>query len=326
MRFNAIAGFVGTVALVSTLSSLSVAEEKERSGGRSEHSDRGRGGDEGRNGDRNDKGDRGSGKGGRHQDGDRKGKGDDWGKGGERGDHKGRDYDKGHGDEDWSEKGDRGDRGSKGKTFRTNRGREYYDCDIIGRDPHGVTFRHRGGVAKLAFADLPRAEQIVYNYDRDDARDFVKKHTPVKIVCPPRRVIAPPSNAVREGALAARPRGRGQGYGVRNPYSLNGPITNIAAYGSVFGGYMQPYFAGSYGTPQLVTSVPGGFFTPDTLRVGGRPIVDSPIAPGMTSYSQVRDARAGAVRASVRATPTRYGIAVPMRGHSGGGHRGGHRK
>ena len=90
MRFNAIAGFVGTVALVGMMSSLSVAEERERSGGKSERSDKGHGGDEDRNRDHDEKGerngDRGRGEGDRHQDNDRNGKGDDWDKGGDRGD------------------------------------------------------------------------------------------------------------------------------------------------------------------------------------------------------------------------------------------------
>ena len=87
---------------------------------------------------------------------------------------------------------------------------------------------------------------------------------------------------------------------------------------------MQPYFAGTFGNPALVTKIPNGFFAPNTLRVGARPLVDSPVAPGMTSYSQLRDARASAVKAAVRASPIAPTISVG-RGHmrAGGGYRGG---
>ncbi len=240
--------------------------------------------------------------------------------------------------EDGNNKGDhKGGQGHDGeyrdgeRIFRTNRGLEYYDCEIIGRDPHGVTFRHRGGVAKLAYADLPKSEQTAFGYDRDEAEKFVRRHhpLPVKMVySSPHRAVLSPSNATRQGALAAYPRRRGRSQGFRNPYALNGSVANIASYGSVFGGYMQPYFAGRFGTPRLVTSVPGGFFTPTTLRVSGRPIVGSPIAPGLVSFSQVRDARAAAVRASVRATPRRIGVLHRGGGghyHGGGHHGGGHK-
>lgn len=264
-------------------------------------------------------------------------KGYDTSKVSRKGDDKKGDYrERGHkGHKDKGDHGHKGHHGDKlnhdeaylvwsGKTLRTNRGKEFYDCEIIGHDPYGLTFRHRGGFAKLGFADLPRDVRDHFGYDEGKAREFVRKHhPPVKVTYPPRRVQLPPDNRLREGALAAYPRGRGRGRGIRNPYALSGPITNIAATGSVFGGFMRPYFAGSFGTPRLVTSVPGGFFTPNTLRVGARPIIDSPVAPGMTSYSQVRDARAGAVRAAVRATPRRIGVATPFRHHFH--HRGGGR-
>ena len=192
-----------------------------------------------------------------------------------------------------------------GETFKTERGKEYRDCEVIGKDPHGVTFRHSGGIAKLAFADLSDGAQKRFNYDKAEAKRFVDSRRPKPVVHQPRPAVA--SNNVRIGALAAYPRGRH----IRNPYLLSGPLHNpVAAYGASYGGFVQPYFSGSFGTPALVTTFPGGFFTPNTLRVSAKPILDSPVATGMSSYSQFRDARASAVRAAVLATPRSRGATV----------------
>ena len=208
-----------------------------------------------------------------------------------------------------------------GETFRTNRGKEYRDCEVVGKDPHGVTFRHSGGMAKLAYSDLPADAQKRFKYDKVEAKRFVDARRPKPAPVVKRAPLV--TDRVRIEGLNSYPRGRN----IRNPYSLTGSLHNPAAYGASFGGFVQPYYSGSFGAPSLVTSVPGGFYTPSTLRLGARPILDSPVATSIGSYSQYRDVRAGAVRAAVRATsrpvvlPTPRPVARPASRSAGRGRR-----
>ncbi len=203
-----------------------------------------------------------------------------------------------------------------GETIVTERGREYRDCEIVGRDPHGVTFRHSTGMAKVAYSDLGADQQKRFGYDRASAEAFLAKHRPAARPAPAhtgRPGTAPVSNRVEIATLSSRPRGRG----AYNPYAFHGPIHNPALAGAAFGGFLQPYYASGFGTPALVTPVPGGFFSGPTLRAGARPILESPVAPGMVSYSQYRDTRAGAVRAAVRATPSARPAPAPAPARGG---------
>ena len=213
---------------------------------------------------------------------------------------------------------------SAGETFRTKRGKEFHDCEVVGRDPHGVTFRHRGGLAKIAYTDLPDDMQKRFEYDREKEREFIDKHRPKKVRHAARKaaVFYPVSSSMRESLFATYPRGRWA-----NPYLNGGALFNPAASGAAFGGYVQPYVAGSFGSPRLVTSIPNGFYTAKTLRVGAQPQLDSPVAPSMTSYNQMRDARASAVRSAAQAIPApalKAASQLPAVRHYGG-HKGGAR-
>ena len=292
-----------------------------KDGGEKESFEKGRGNSKRGEGDRGDKGGLGE---------DRPG-GDQSFRDKPESDKGGGDRGRGEGSEEGYDKGRQGDGGERGKgddgelsdrredgrrSFRTTRGKEYRDCEVLDRDDYGVTFRHADGIARLGFEDLPGHVRSEYGYDREKATKFVESYRPKPVKHKPVQVIIPPSNTVRAGASAAYPQ-----YRYQNPY-YNGVVYNPAAYGAQFGGFIQPYFAGSFGNPHLVTKIPNGFFAPNHLRVGARPLVDSPVAPSMTSYSQVRDARAAAVKAAVRATPISPAIRV------GGGHMrvGGGRK
>lgn len=197
-----------------------------------------------------------------------------------------------------------------GETLQTVRGKQFHDCQILSKDPHGLTFRHRDGIAKLAFADMPAKAQKRFAFDAKAAQAFVRPHRPVPQVktAPQRRqtIIAPSlvaHNRLSVAGVGARQQSRRplRG-GVRNPYMLNGSIADHGFHRAVLGGFLEPYYSGAFGRPAYFGQVPNGFFTNNTLRVGARPILASPIAPSMTSFSQLQDVRRSAARASVRAS------------------------
>lgn len=61
----------------------------------------------------------------------------------------------------------------------SNRGEEFSDVVILSSDPVGLTFRHRDGTTKLAFADLPEDIRQKFHYNLDDALDFTRAHSVV---------------------------------------------------------------------------------------------------------------------------------------------------
>lgn len=48
------------------------------------------------------------------------------------------------------------------ETLSTATGRVYREIFVIGSDAHGLTFRHRGGIAKLPFRDLSTSYRMLY--------------------------------------------------------------------------------------------------------------------------------------------------------------------
>ena len=59
--------------------------------------------------------------------------------------------------------------------LRCKNGKIYFEVEIVGFDPQGVTFRHRDGAANLHFAQLPNPLQQRLNFDPEEARKFVEQ-------------------------------------------------------------------------------------------------------------------------------------------------------
>lgn len=192
-----------------------------------------------------------------------------------------------------------------GETLQSVRGKQFHDCQILSKDPHGLTFRHRDGIAKLAFADMPAKAQKRYAFDPKAAQAFVRPRRPapqVKTAPQLRQTIIAPSLVAhnRQSAGARQQSYQRQRSGVRNPYMLSGSIADHGFHRAVLGGFLEPYYSGAFGRPAYFGQVPNGFFTNNTLRVGARPILGSPVAPSMTSFSQLQDVRRSAARAGKR--------------------------
>ena len=63
-----------------------------------------------------------------------------------------------------------------GFEIRTARGKVYRNCKVLKADPHGLSFRHSNGVAKIAFEDLDQSLQKKYNYKKEEAEEFIRAH------------------------------------------------------------------------------------------------------------------------------------------------------
>ena len=59
--------------------------------------------------------------------------------------------------------------------IQSERGKVFRNCNIISKDKVGVTFRHDGGVARVAYSSMPSAQQKHYGYVKP------QKKTPVKV-------------------------------------------------------------------------------------------------------------------------------------------------
>ncbi len=101
------------------------------------------------------------------------------------GDHKG---DGGRGDSERDGLEDRGKRPTvryvgTPKAHRgeivTERGKTFRDCELIEADGHGLTFRHRDGMAKIGYGDMNHQMQKEFGYDpevaKQERRDRVEK-------------------------------------------------------------------------------------------------------------------------------------------------------
>ncbi len=47
----------------------------------------------------------------------------------------------------------------------TERGKTYHECELIESDAHGLTFRHRDGMAKVGYKDMRKEMQAEFGYD-----------------------------------------------------------------------------------------------------------------------------------------------------------------
>ena len=61
-------------------------------------------------------------------------------------------------------------------TIETDHGRVYQNVEVLHRDPHGITFRHSKGIAKIPFSELSSEIRGRYQYDKDDALKFLNEH------------------------------------------------------------------------------------------------------------------------------------------------------
>jgi len=52
----------------------------------------------------------------------------------------------------------------------TGRGKIYRDCELIESDAHGLTFRHRDGIAKLGYGDMRGEMQAEFGYSPEAAK------------------------------------------------------------------------------------------------------------------------------------------------------------
>lgn len=66
--------------------------------------------------------------------------------------------------------------GKKLDALQTLRGREYRKVEILQEDPHGITFRHAKGIAKIPFAELTQELREKFNYSEEAARKFLRDH------------------------------------------------------------------------------------------------------------------------------------------------------
>ena len=60
------------------------------------------------------------------------------------------------------------------------RGKIYRDCRILSKDQYGVTFRHSGGVAKVAYTSMPAAQRGLYSH-YEPPRQAPAINTPVTV-------------------------------------------------------------------------------------------------------------------------------------------------
>ncbi|MFV1995994.1 MAG: hypothetical protein ACC661_11220 [Verrucomicrobiales bacterium] len=63
----------------------------------------------------------------------------------------------------------------KRPAIKTLYGRTFQEVVILQNDPHGITFRHRDGIAKLPFAELGESLRQQYGYDRGKALEYLEK-------------------------------------------------------------------------------------------------------------------------------------------------------
>ena len=56
--------------------------------------------------------------------------------------------------------------------FKTVNGKEYKNAAITRIEPDGVVFKHKSGVSKVYFADLPKEVQERFHYDSSKAAQF----------------------------------------------------------------------------------------------------------------------------------------------------------
>ncbi len=96
--------------------------------------------------------------------------------------------------------------------LQTERGAEYLDVEIVSKDPHGILFRHRKGIAKLSYDDLPKAMRDKDGYSKEKAQEY----------------LASRAAKSKEGAAVA-PKMTGRTYRVSR--AATAPVVLTGAYG-----------------------------------------------------------------------------------------------
>jgi hypothetical protein len=123
----------------------------------------------------------------------------------------------------------------------TERGRTYRDCEFIESDAHGLTFRHRDGMAKIGYQDMRKEMQGEFGYDPAWEKQALRERSEKAVRRP-------------QAKVSARPGGGTFGY--------NGEGGQYLGYGYGPGGYPV---IGTYGyTARLGSTNPA--FSTNTLR------------------------------------------------------------
>ena len=65
-------------------------------------------------------------------------------------------------------------------TIKTEYGRVYREVEVLDRDPHGLTFRHAKGIAKIPFSEFSEEIRRKYQYDKKSALKFLNEHASVE--------------------------------------------------------------------------------------------------------------------------------------------------
>ena len=65
-------------------------------------------------------------------------------------------------------------------SITTREGKTYYDCQVMRIYPDGVSFAHRNGAAKIAFADLPETLRTEFRYDPKVEAEYQKEQAALR--------------------------------------------------------------------------------------------------------------------------------------------------
>jgi len=65
-------------------------------------------------------------------------------------------------------------------TITTRDGRSFYQCKVMRVYPDGVSFTHRNGAAKIAFADLPEILRTEFRYDPKAEAEYQKEQAALR--------------------------------------------------------------------------------------------------------------------------------------------------
>jgi hypothetical protein len=65
-------------------------------------------------------------------------------------------------------------------SITTREGKTYFDCQVMRIYPDGVSFAHRNGAAKIAFADLPESLRAEFRYDPKVEAEYQKEQAALR--------------------------------------------------------------------------------------------------------------------------------------------------
>lgn len=128
------------------------------------------------------------------------------------------------------------------ETLTTIHGTVYEKVEILQSDPHGLTFRHGSGMAKIPFAELSVAFQELYDYKKDEAREFLREHAPEEPAA--RRIYARVYRPAKAGSIQQYLAGTYTSYFGGCPVTLHG------------NSYAGAVFSSRYESPNWVYPAP----------------------------------------------------------------------